>query len=103
MKKVLFASIALLFLDSCNFEKKLTAFYKEHCPNSAITKTHDGKYMVTLECANLYETAELNKYVEKGIITYDFAGAKISGVVKTADSIPDLYKIMKGISRGIKK
>lgn len=103
MKKVFLISILAVLISSCNIESKLTSFYKEHCPNSSITKTHDGKYLVTLECANLYETAELNKYVEKGVVTYDFAGATISGVVKTADSIPDLFKIMKGISKGIKK
>lgn len=103
MKKVFIAFVVLLTVASCNLEQKLTAFFKEKCPNSTITKTYEGKYLVSVECANLYETTEVKKLISKGMITYDFANATLSGVVVSADSIPNLYAILKGVAKGVKK
>jgi hypothetical protein len=103
MKTILTAFVVLLTVASCNLESKLTTFFKEKCPNSTITKTYDGKYLVSVECANLYETAEVKKLITKGLITYDFANAKLSGVVVSSDSIPNLYAILKGVAKGVNK
>lgn len=103
MKKTITLTALLFALASCNFEQKLTKFYQEKCPNTKITKTYQGGYLVSLECSDLYDSPELKKYVKEGKITYDFVNGKLSGRVQSVDSIPDLYKILKLIAKGTKK
>lgn len=102
MKKVLVFIALAAVLSACNTQQKVTTYFKKHCPNSSITKLNDGSYKVEVKCENLYDTVDLKKYIQKGIVTYDFAGATVSGLVVSKDSIPDIYTILKKISKGVK-
>lgn len=103
MKKLFLILAVLATLSSCKVKEAVEKFYKEKCPNSVITKLPDGKYKVALKCTDLYQTVEVKKYLSEGKITYDFVNAEVYGTVVSEDSIPDLFKILKNVSKGIKK
>lgn len=106
MKRIVFVALMAaltIAIESCNATEKAVALFKDKCPDSKIVKLSDGSYQVSIKCEQLYSTAEMQKYIQKGIITYDFAGATISGVVQSRDSVPDLYGILVTIAKGAKK
>jgi hypothetical protein len=103
MKKVFILSAVLLFLASCNVQTKLTNFYAKHCPESRVTKTTEGKFLVALKCDNLYDTAAISKYLDKGYIVYNFKSASADMEIVSSDSLPNIMAILKGVVKGIKK
>lgn len=106
MKRIVFVALMAaltIAISSCNASQKAVALFKEKCPESKVTKLANGSYQVTVKCTELYSTAEMQKYIQKGVITYDFAGASISGVVQSRDSVPDLYGILVTIAKGAKR
>lgn len=106
MKKVFFIlALIAAAASSCNkyYENSLTKIYKEKCPNSSIVKKEAGGYLMSLECAELYQTAEVKTLITKGIITYDFANGKLSATVETEHDLPSMYKLLVSIAKGIKK
>lgn len=103
MKKPIVFIALVAVLAACNTSKSITTYFQNHCPNSKVTKLTDGSYKVEVVCENLYDTVELKKYVQQGVVKYDFAGASVSGIVVSKDSIPDIYTILVKISKGVKK
>lgn len=102
MKNLFFTLAVLLTVSSCKVNQQVTDFYKTHCPESKVVKLLDGKYRVILKCSGLYNTVEIKKYVSEGKITFDFTNAELSGVVVSADSVPNMVNILKGIAKGVK-
>lgn len=104
MKKIiLILAVLATTITGCKVKEAVEKFYKEKCPDSVITKLPDGKYKVALKCTDLYQTVEVKKYLSEGKITYDFVNAEVYGTVVSEDSIPDLFKILKSVSKGVKK
>ena len=103
MKKLFAFALLTAVLASCNTSSKVTAYFKENCPESSVKKQPNGTYKVYLKCTGLYDTAEISKYLNEGRIAFDFRKAEITGTVNSSDSIPDLQKILSSISKGIKK
>ena len=106
MKKVfLMLAVIDMTATSCSkyYENSLTNFYKEKCPGSKIVKKETGGYLVSLECAELYQTTAVKDLISKGVITYDLANGKLSAAVETEHDLPSMYKLLMSIAKGLKK
>ena len=106
MRTIIIAILSLFIiasLPSCNATKKATAFVKEHCPDSSIKANDNGTYTVSISCENLYNTAELQKYIVSGKITYEVANAELLVTGVSKQSVPDILNILKAIISGVKK
>jgi uncharacterized lipoprotein YajG len=101
--KTIFLFIALLTVASCNTSKNFAAFVKDKCADSSITKNENGTYTLSVSCVDLYKTEEVKKYLQEGKVCYDVANAELHVTGVSKDSIPDIFKLLKLISKGAKK
>jgi uncharacterized lipoprotein YmbA len=103
MKRFLLFALLAVTLAACNTTQTVTNYFTTHCPESTVLKQPDGTFKVYLKCTELYDTTEIAKYLTEGRITYDFRQASFTGTVTSADSIPDMQKILTAIVKGVKK
>lgn len=103
MKKLCAILLITLSISSCKFSQQAQKLYTEKCPNTYAKKNTDGTYTFYLKCTDLYATAKVREYLKEGNITFDVVNGEITGRVTSSDSIPNIYAILKGIGKGIKK
>lgn len=103
MKKAILIFAVLLTISSCKFSQQAQTFYNDKCPDSYAKKNTDGTFTFFIKCSNIYETAKIREYLKEGNISYDIVNGEVTGKITSSDSIPNLYAILKGVSKGIKK
>ena len=103
MKKALFTILVLVSISSCKVQQKATAYVKEHCADATVRKLPSGAYKLHAKCTDLYDTKEISKYVQEGVIVFNFGKASVTTDITSSDSIPNLHGILKTVVDGFKK
>lgn len=77
--KTLCVIFLAVFISSCNTQKSVTTFVKQHCSEVHTIDQSTGNVQIAFECDSLYDSKGVKDVCGKSLLCFDVSRGKITG------------------------